>query len=86
MYVAYTESTIMWYCRKGFLSPLMWDDPDNSLARWQMKFNVDKCTVMQVGRNNLSGSYTLLGSKLTVITQGKKDLGVTKDSSMKTSA
>lgn len=49
-----------------------------------MKLNVDKCKLMCFGTHNMTYSYILLYFKLTVTTQGK-DLGVTVDSSMKTS-
>lgn len=35
----------------------------------QMKFSVDKCEVMHVGKNNPSFTYKMIGSKLSVATQ-----------------
>ena len=34
---------------------------------WQMKFNVDKCKVMHMGRGNLGGSYVMNGGTLGVV-------------------
>jgi hypothetical protein len=42
---------------------------------WQMLFNVDKCTVMHMGRTNLKNDYSLGGNVLKKIEQ-EKDLGV----------
>lgn len=48
-----------------------------------MNFNVDKCKVMHMGKNNLNSSYTVLSSALVVMTQ-EKVLGVIVGSSLKT--
>ncbi|CAM4577882.1 unnamed protein product [Lepidochelys olivacea] len=53
-------------------------------TKWQMKFNVDKCKVMHIGKHNPNYTYKMMGSKLAVTTQ-KRDLGITVDSSLKTS-
>ncbi|CAM4478002.1 unnamed protein product [Lepidochelys kempii] len=53
-------------------------------TKWQMKFNVDKCKVMHIGKHNPNYTYTMMGSKLAVTTQ-ERDLGVIVDSSLKTS-
>ncbi|CAM5171781.1 unnamed protein product [Natator depressus] len=53
-------------------------------TKWQMKFNVDKCKVMNIGKYNPNYTYTMMGSKLAVTTQ-ERDLGVTVDSSLKSS-
>ncbi|CAM5165838.1 unnamed protein product [Natator depressus] len=53
-------------------------------TKWQMKFNVDKCKVMHIGKNNPNYTYKMMGSKLAVTTQ-ERDLGVIVDSSLKTS-
>ena len=42
---------------------------------WQMKFNVDKCKVMHMGRGNLGGSYVMNGGTLGVVSE-ERDLGV----------
>jgi hypothetical protein len=43
--------------------------------KWQMEFNVEKCNVMHVGRNNVENEYTLNGKKINKSTK-VKDLGV----------
>ncbi|CAM5167759.1 unnamed protein product [Natator depressus] len=53
-------------------------------TKWQMKFNVDKCKVMHIGKHNPNYTYTMMGSKLAVTTQ-ERDLGVIVDSSLKSS-
>ncbi|CAM5109917.1 unnamed protein product [Eretmochelys imbricata] len=53
-------------------------------TKWQMKFNVDKCKVMRIGKHNPNNTYTMMGSKLAVTTQ-ERDLGVIVDCSLKTS-
>ncbi|CAM5165820.1 unnamed protein product [Natator depressus] len=53
-------------------------------AKWQMKFNVDKCKVMQKGKNNPNYTYNMMGTNLATANQ-EKDLGVIVDSSLKTS-
>ncbi|CAM5079620.1 unnamed protein product [Natator depressus] len=53
-------------------------------TKWQMKFNVDKCKVMHIGKRNPNCTYTMMGSKLAVTTQ-ERDLGVIVDSSLKSS-
>ena len=40
---------------------------------WQMKFNVDKCKVMHMGRGNLGGSYVMNGGTLGVVSE-ERDL------------
>jgi len=42
---------------------------------WQMKFNVDKCTVMQIGSGNKKCSYQL-GNSALESTDTQKDLGI----------
>lgn len=60
----------------------------NKLYNWarqrQIQFNRNKCNVMNIGKN-FNHSYTLMSSELVVISQGD-DVGITMDSSMKTSA
>ncbi|CAM5165119.1 unnamed protein product [Natator depressus] len=53
-------------------------------TKWQMKFNVDKCKVMHIGKNNLHYTYNMMGANLATTNQ-EKDLGVIVDSSLKTS-
>jgi len=42
---------------------------------WQMSFNVDKCKVMHIGRNNSKHTYTMEGRRLQEITE-ERDLGI----------
>ena len=55
--------------RNDLASPREWAD------KWQMKFNIDKCQVMQFGAKNLEAEYKTDNIKLEVIFEGK-DLGV----------
>jgi hypothetical protein len=43
--------------------------------KWGMRFNVQKCKVMHLGRTNIKSEYSMAGSKLAV-TSEEKDLGV----------
>jgi hypothetical protein len=43
--------------------------------KWTMQFNLDKCKVMHVGRNNPEYEYEMNGKKLSV-TNEEKDVGV----------
>jgi ribonucleases P/MRP protein subunit RPP40 len=52
---------------------------------WGMRFNVKKCKVMHLGRNNNKNKYVMGGSKLEV-TREEKDLGVIISDSLKPSA
>ncbi|CAM4413494.1 unnamed protein product, partial [Caretta caretta] len=52
--------------------------------KWQMKFNVDKCKVMHIGKNNPNYTYNMTGANLATTNQ-ERDLGVIVDSSLKTS-
>ena len=49
---------------------------------WQMLFNVDKCKVLHIGRNNASSSYIMGGKTLQAIDE-EKDLGVIVHKSLK---
>jgi len=49
---------------------------------WQMSFNVDKCVVMHVGRNNIGNSY-MLGTQELKSSNKEKDFGIIMDSSLK---
>ncbi|CAM5088479.1 unnamed protein product [Eretmochelys imbricata] len=53
-------------------------------TKWQMKFNVGKCKVTHIGKNNPNYTYNMMGTNLATTTQ-EKDLGVIVDSSLKTS-
>ena len=46
--------------------------------KWKMEFNVDKCKVMHIGRDNPGHAYTMGGVDLTV-TREERDLGVLID-------
>ena len=52
-----------------------------------MQFNVAKCKVLHIGKNNLNSSYNLLNKTGETVklenTLFEKDLGVTIDSSLK---
>ena len=52
---------------------------------WQMKFNVDKCKVMHLGRGNSGGDYVMNGGALGTVSE-EKDLGVRITSDLKVSA
>jgi ribonucleases P/MRP protein subunit RPP40 len=43
--------------------------------RWGMAFNMKKCHVMHVGRNNPRATYTMNGTQLQV-TRSERDVGV----------
>ena len=49
---------------------------------WGMKFNIDKCKIMHVGRNNPWYEYFMAGTKLKVVEE-EKDIGVTIHNSLK---
>ena len=51
---------------------------------WGMKFNVDKCKIMPVGRNNPQYEYFMAGKKLQVVEE-EKDIGVLIHNSLKPS-
>ena len=48
--------------------------------KWQMSFNVDKCSVMHIGHNNMQSNYNICNQQLS-ITDQQWDLGIiiTKD-------
>ena len=52
---------------------------------WQMKFNVDKCKVMHLGRGNSGGNYMMNGGRLGMVGE-ERDLGVRITNDLKTSA
>lgn len=49
---------------------------------WQMLFNLDKCTVMHLGRNNPQNEYTM-GNNILKKSKQERDLGVIMDTSGK---
>ena len=49
-----------------------------------MKFNILKCKIMHVGRNNPRYEYYMEGVRLTVVEE-EKDIGVKFEKSMKSS-
>ena len=51
---------------------------------WGMKFNVDKCKIMHVGRNNPEYEYYMAGKKLQTVEE-EKDIGVLIHNSLKPS-
>ena len=48
--------------------------------KWQMNCNVDKCSVMHIGHNNMDGNYNMSNQQL-LTTEQQQDLGIiiTKD-------
>ena len=50
------------------------------VKRWQMSFNVDKCSVMHIGHNNMKKPYNMSNQQLPTTDQ-QRDLGIiiTKD-------
>ena len=56
----------------------------NWAEKWGMEFNVAKCKVMHVGRNNPEYDYTMRGVKLGK-TEEEKDIGVTITKNLKPS-
>lgn len=55
---------------------------DNWTPQWQIKFTIDKCKVMRIGRNNLNYLFTLMNFELAVTSQ-EGHLGIITNSSMK---
>ena len=47
---------------------------------WQMNFNVDKCSMMHIGHNNMQNNYNMSNQQLQTTDQ-QRDLGIiiTKD-------
>ena len=52
--------------------------------KWQMKFNINKCKQMHIGRHNLEFGYEMDGKWITKTDQ-EKDLGVVVDNKLKPS-
>ena len=42
---------------------------------WQMKFNVDKCKVMHLGKGNSGREYVMNGGRLGTVGRGKRSWG-----------
>ena len=53
--------------------------------KWGMSFNVSKCKVMHVSRNNQEYEYTMRGQKLEK-TDEERDIGVMVTKNLKPSA
>jgi hypothetical protein len=49
---------------------------------WQMKFNIDKCSVIHLGKGNPKNQYTL-GNSILKHSERERDLGVIIDKTMK---
>ena len=58
------------------------DKLSNWSESWQMEFNMDKCSVMHIGRNNPNAEYILKGNVINN-TVKEKDLGVWIHNSLK---
>ena len=43
--------------------------------KWQMSFNVDKCSVMHIGHNNMQSNYNVSNQQLPTTDQ-QRDLGI----------
>ncbi len=50
--------------------------------KWQMQFNVDKCSVIHLGKNNPESKYSLCNKELNSSIR-ERDLGVTVDKTLK---
>ena len=53
-------------------------------STWGMKFNVPKCKIMHVGRNNPEYEHNMDNVKMTVVEE-ERDIGVTVQKNMKPS-
>lgn len=49
---------------------------------WQMEFNVDKCSVIHLGKNNPNADYRLFDKQLTASNK-ERDLGIIVDNKLK---
>ena len=54
----------------------------NWAEKWQMKFNIDKCSVLSIGRNNPLNSYKLNG-RILGRTDCERDLGILVSSDLR---
>ena len=91
IYINDLEQNIKSHILKFADDSKLWGAADNSLDRaliqkdldtlgeWsnknQMPFNINKCKIMHIGKNNIKWNYTLLNHKITS-TSEEKDLGV----------
>ncbi|KAF7684982.1 putative RNA-directed DNA polymerase from transposon X-element, partial [Cucumispora dikerogammari] len=50
--------------------------------KWQMNFNIEKCTIMHVGTKNLNYNYAMGNQDLAEVNQ-QRDLGVLIDKNLK---
>ena len=50
--------------------------------KWQMSFNVDKCSVMHIGRNNMKSNYNKSNQQLPTTDQ-QRDLGIITTKNLK---
>ena len=53
-------------------------------VEWQMAFNIEKCKVMHIGRNNTNSQYSM-GGKVLAEVEEEKDLGVIVSKDVKVS-
>ena len=58
------------------------DKLQNWSARWQLRFNVDKCSVLHIGSRNPFFKYSLFGRELADVAE-EKDLGIVVDRELK---
>ncbi len=49
---------------------------------WQMQFNIDKCSVIHIGKNNSQPQYSLC-NKVLKTSKKERDLGIIMDDSLK---
>ena len=61
------------------------DDLFRWAEKWGMKFNLDKCKIMHVGKNNPGYKYTMGGADLMEVEE-EKDVGVLVNKSLKPAA
>ena len=61
------------------------DVMDEWAQKWEMEFNVGKCKVMHIGKNNPKYEYEMKGQKMSE-TVKEKDLGVLIENNLKPSA
>jgi len=50
--------------------------------KWQMNFNIEKCTVMHIGSHNRSSAYMMAGQQMTEVDQ-QRDLGISISKDLK---
>ena len=75
----FADDTKIWGKVNDLEEAKLMQDDLNKIGNWSrnnlMPFNVDKCRVMHLGRNNKKCEYKLLGIKIPM-TKEEKDLGV----------